>query len=84
VTIPTLDEIHSAARRLDDYIGQTPLLPLHDHGRSINIFLTLENLQPIGAFKVRCTGNAMLAASRNELRHGAYTANSGNAGLGLA
>jgi len=29
-------------------------------------------------------GNAMLAASRNELRHGAYTASSGNAGLGLA
>ena len=54
------------------------------HDRPDEIYLKLENLQPIGAFKVRPMGNAMLTVDKNVMRHGAYTASSGNAGLGLA
>ena len=43
------------------------------------VFLKLENLQPIGAYKVRSMGNVMLSATPDTLRHGAYTASSGNA-----
>jgi len=81
---PTLDDIRAAAERLAEHIVQTPLLPLYIRGGPDNVFLKLENLQPIGAFKVRCMGNAMLTADKDDLRHGVYTASSGNAGLGLA
>jgi threonine dehydratase len=53
-------------------------------GRSSPIFLKLENLQAIGAFKVRPMGNVLLNADPAALRKGVYTASSGNAGLGLA
>ncbi len=82
--IPTLQEIRAAATRLAPHIVRTPLLRLnHCEGES-EIFLKLENLQPIGVFKVRSMGNAMLTAGASDLKHGAYTASSGNAGLGLA
>jgi threonine dehydratase len=84
VAITTLKDIHAAAERIAPYIVRTPLLPLYTHGGPHNVFLKLENLQPIGAFKVRCMANAMLTADKDALRHGVYTASSGNAGLGLA
>ena len=46
--------------------------------------MKLENLQAIGAFKVRPMGNALLNADPAALQNGVYTASSGNAGLGLA
>jgi threonine dehydratase len=84
VAITTLKDIRAAAERIAPYIVRTPLLPLYTHGGPHNVFLKLENLQPIGAFKVRCMANAMLTADKDALRHGVYTASSGNAGLGLA
>ncbi len=84
LTAPTLQEIRAAANLLAPYIIRTPLLRLNLRDRPDEIFLKLENLQPIGAFKVRCMGYAMLTADKDALRHGAYTASSGNAGLGLA
>jgi threonine dehydratase len=82
--IPTLQEIRAAATRLAPHIIRTPLLRLNLPDRPDEIYLKLENLQPIGAFKVRPMGNALLTVDKNVLRHGAYTASSGNAGLGLA
>jgi len=82
--VPTLDEIRSAAKLLAPYIVRTPLLRLNVSDAHDEIFLKLENLQPIGVFKVRSMGNAMLSADEDALRGGVYTASSGNAGLGLA
>jgi threonine dehydratase len=84
VTAPTLQDIRAAADLLEPYIVRTPLLSLNVRDRRGEIFLKLENLQPIGVFKVRSMGNAMLTANKDSLRHGVYTASSGNAGLGLA
>jgi threonine dehydratase len=84
VTLPTLDEVRAASKRLAPYIVRTPLLRLNVHGARNSIYLKLENLQPIGSFKIRPMGNVMLSADGNALRNGAYTASSGNAGLGLA
>lgn len=81
---PALTDIHRAAKSLAPYIIRSPLLQLRPGGRSSEIFLKLENLQAIGAFKVRPMGNVLLNADPASLQKGAYTASSGNAGLGLA
>ena len=48
------------------------------------IRLKLENLQPIGSFKVRPIANAVLSRNRAELNAGIYTTSSGNSALGVA
>src|SRR5215211_3110605 len=49
----TVDDVRSAARRLAGRVVRTPLLscPWSDPGRPL--WLKPENLQPVGAFKVR-------------------------------
>ncbi len=84
LNVPTLNEIRTAASLLAPYVIRTPLLRLNIDDGPNEIYLKLENLQPIGVFKVRSMGNAMLTADEHALRNGAYTASSGNAGLGLA
>jgi threonine dehydratase len=48
------------------------------------IWLKLENLQPIGSFKLRGAGNAMELADRVKLAQGVYTASAGNMAQGVA
>ena len=48
------------------------------------IWLKLENLQPIGSFKLRGAGNAMGLASPERLAKGVYTASAGNMAQGVA
>ena len=48
------------------------------------IRLKLENLQPIGSFKIRPIANAVLSKKRTELIAGVYTTSSGNSALGVA
>jgi len=81
---PTLNEIRKAADLLTPYVVRTPLLRLNLRDTPNEIYVKLENLQPIGAFKLRCMGSAMLSADADTLRDGAYTVSSGNAGIGLA
>ncbi|MDZ4729247.1 MAG: pyridoxal-phosphate dependent enzyme [Xanthomonadales bacterium] len=81
---PTLAEIRAAAARLAPYALRTPLLRLEVPGTAGEIYLKLENLQPIGAYKVRSMGNVLLQEDRDRFGGGAYTASSGNAGLALA
>jgi threonine dehydratase len=80
---PTLDETRAAAARLAPYIVRTPLLRLNLQDDPRPIYLKLENLQPIGAFKVRPIGNVLLTAAEGRGRS-VYTASSGNSGLALA
>nr|MBA2741012.1 pyridoxal-phosphate dependent enzyme [Actinomycetota bacterium] len=46
--------------------------------------LKLENLQPIGSFKLRGAGNAILEAPRAELQAGVVTTSTGNMAQGVA
>jgi threonine dehydratase len=87
---PTLDEIRAARDRLNGIALTTPLLrleweaPAAGGGAAAEIYLKLENLQPIGSFKLRGAGNAMLQAGRERLADGVYTASAGNMAQGVA
>jgi len=48
------------------------------------VYLKLENLQPIGSFKLRGAGNALALASPQELERGVWTASAGNMAQGVA
>jgi threonine dehydratase len=80
---PTLDEIRSARERIADVAVRTPLLRLQLDAPA-EIWLKLENLQPIGSFKVRGATNAMRLLPRARLERGAYTASAGNMAQGVA
>jgi threonine dehydratase len=56
---------------------RTPLVRLQHDGPG-EIFLKLENLQPIGSFKLRGAGNALALADPSELASGIWTASAGN------
>ena len=62
----------------------TPLVACDGAPRGKTIRLKLENLQPIGSFKVRPIANALLSRNRADLNAGIYTASSGNSALGVA
>ncbi len=79
----TLREARAAAERIVGTALRTPLvrLPVDDDNA---IYLKLENLQPIGAFKIRGAANAMAIAGRDALANGVYTASAGNMAQGVA
>ena len=79
---PSLDEIVAARERLRGLAIRTPLMRWHDGPGEI--WLKLETLQPVGAFKIRGAGNAMLQASADQLRKGVVTASAGNMAQGVA
>ncbi|HEY8316864.1 MAG TPA: threonine/serine dehydratase [Gaiellaceae bacterium] len=74
-----LDEIRRARERLGDDVLRTPLVQLDE-----NVWLKLENLQPIGSFKLRGALSAIRAASADELAGGVVTASAGNMAQGVA
>lgn len=79
----TLADIRAARDRLAGLAVRTPLVRL-DVPSAGEIWLKLENLQPIGSFKLRGAGNAMLLAGPDRLAKGAYTASAGNMAQGVA
>jgi threonine dehydratase len=80
----TLTDIEAARARLAGVAMRTPLVRLEVEAAPAEIYLKLENLQPIGSFKVRGAGNAMLLAGRERLKTGVYTASAGNMAQGVA
>jgi threonine dehydratase len=81
---PSLEDIRAAAARLRGAVLRTPLLRLNVDPAPAEIYLKLENLQPIGSFKLRGAGNALLTADPARLREGVYTASAGNMAQGVA
>ena len=79
-----LSEIRNAADRLKGIVLRTPLIPLYNQIEGKEIFLKLENLQPIGSFKIRGSANAMLLAPPELLKDGVVTASAGNMAQGVA
>lgn len=80
---PTLDAIREARARIARDVTRTPLLRLHVDAPA-EIYLKLENLQPIGSFKLRGAANAIRSLSPDRLRDGVYTASAGNMAQGVA
>jgi len=80
---PGLDAIREARERIRGLALRTPLVPLNADAPA-EIHLKLENLQPIGSFKIRGAGNAMLASDPERLAWGVVTPSAGNMGQGVA
>ena len=73
-----------ARQRIEPIVLRTPLLRLDIDTGPAEIWLKLENLQPIRSFKLRGAANAMLSIDRSELRRGVWTASAGNMAQGVA
>ena len=80
----TLRDIRDARERLAGIALRTPLVRLDVPEAAGELWLKLENLQPIGSFKLRGAANAMLRAGRDRLAGGVYTASAGNMAQGVA
>jgi threonine dehydratase len=80
----TLADVRAAHERLAGIVVRTPLVRLEIPEAAGEIWLKLENLQPLGSFKIRGAGNAMLLAGPERLARGAYTASAGNMAQGVA
>jgi threonine dehydratase len=81
---PSLAEIRAARERLAGLATRTPLVRLNVEDAPAEIYLKLENLQPIGSFKLRGAGNAMAVAAPDALARGVCTASAGNMAQGVA
>ena len=71
-----LEAIEAARIRISGFAERTPLLRLDGSGSDPalpEIWLKLESLQPIGAFKIRGAANAMGLADPKRLVAGVYT-----------
>lgn len=79
-----LDQIYAARERIKDYVVRSPLVALNLDETEADIYLKLENLQPINSFKLRGASNAIAVARADQLARGVYTASAGNAAQGLA
>ena len=79
-----IEEIRAARERLAGRVLRTPLVRLDLRDQPAAIYLKLENLQPIGSFKLRGALNAVLQTDPDDLRAGVVTASAGNMGQGVA
>jgi threonine dehydratase len=79
-----LSAIEDARRRIGGAALRTPLVRLNSPGEPAEIYLKLENLQPIGSFKIRGASNAMAQLPPEQLRRGVLTASAGNMAQGVA
>ncbi len=80
----TPEQVRAARARITGIARRTPLLRLDADDSPAEVHLKLENLQPIGSFKLRGAGNALLAAGPDALAGGVFTASAGNMAQGVA
>ena len=81
----TLEDVRAAARTLDGVAVRTPLVevPVLTARAGVPVALKCEQLQPIGAFKIRGAYNA-IARARAAGARGVVTQSSGNHGQAVA
>ena len=80
----SLQDIRDAQQRISGKVVRTPLIRFYADNFPGEIYLKLENLQPIGSFKLRGACNAMSLADKTLLSDGVYTASAGNMAQGVA
>lgn len=82
----TIEDIRAAAARIGDHVHRTPVVT----GRSLDawagcrLFFKCENLQRVGAFKMRGASNAVFSLTDEEAACGVATHSSGNHAQALA
>ena len=80
----SLHDIRAAQALLHGIAVRTPLYEWTGTGDQRKLFLKLENLQPIGAFKLRGAYNKVASLSDEERRRGVISYSSGNHAQGVA
>jgi len=78
-----LELIEDARRHVYEAAIRTPLVRLNCDAPA-EIYLKLENLQPIGSFKIRGAYNAVRLLPEEQRRQGVWTVSAGNAAQGVA
>jgi threonine dehydratase len=85
-----LAEIEAARARIAGAAIRTPLVRLHVEQapaagqEPAEIYLKLENLQPVNSFKIRGATNAIMLATADDRAKGLVTASAGNMAQGVA
>lgn len=79
----TLAEVEEARHNIAGVALRTPLVRCNTAAPG-DLYLKLENLQPIGSFKIRGAANIMALTPREELARGVLTASAGNMAQGVA
>src|SRR2546430_9838734 len=79
-SVVTAQDVREAAAGLAGVAVRTPLRFIE----TLNVYLKLESLQPIGAFKLRGAYNAVRRLPEAARRNGVITYSSGNHGQALA
>jgi threonine dehydratase len=80
----SLAAVQEARRVIADSAIRTPLVRLNFSDAPAEIYLKLENLQPIGSFKIRGAANAIAHLQPEQLERGVVTASAGNMAQGVA
>jgi threonine dehydratase len=88
----SIETIRDASAAIVGAAIRTPLIRLdlpHElrrtpAGAPLHVYLKLENLQPVGSFKIRGAYNAVRQLPRAELDRGVWTVSAGNAAQGVA
>jgi threonine dehydratase len=81
--LPTFEQIDAARKAIAGIAIRTPLVRLQVDG-GLDIYLKLENLQPIGSFKIRGAAALLASVDPAVLADGVVTASAGNMGQGAA
>src|SRR5947207_11160163 len=79
----TVAQAREARATIAPVAFRTPLVPLNADAPA-EVYLKLENLQPIGSFKIRGAANVMGRTPRERLERGVLTASAGNMAQGVA
>jgi threonine dehydratase len=82
--LPGAADVATAQRNLAGFAIRTPLFRLNAETPGRTIHLKLENLQPLGSFKIRPGVNMLKSLDAAQLQRGVLTASAGNFGQGVA
>lgn len=86
MSIPKLQDVLQAQKRIRPYLARTPLhsYPAINQLIGTEIYIKHENYQPVGAFKVRGGINLVSQLSAEERARGVISASTGNHGQSVA
>jgi len=84
LALPSAADVEIARANIAGVACKTPLWRLDVDVPGTEIYLKLENLQPLGSFKIRAALNAIKTADPEALRAGVLAPSAGNFGQGLA
>ena len=79
-----LKDVTAAQDRIQSVVLHTPLVPLYDDSSAHPLYLKAENLQPVGAFKLRGAYNKIASLTPAEKSLGVIAFSSGNHAQGVA